>query len=335
MTKVSEITVEKPTGKPVHVSQNKDRSVHESQQRGTVVFPLQYNLCNTVSKNYDLWLHWHEEFELIHIISGTYNLFINNHDIALQKDDLCFIPGKVVHGDAQNKGDALYESIVFDIDMLRPHSYLPDIFINDIVTNNITPVDHISAKDFPDLCKTAQDCFDAVKLHRDGYELITSGYLLIFLGQMQRAHLFAEKKMLPAHKKARTEQLEQVLTLIRKNYDQDLTLQQMADMAGLSSKYFCRIFREMTDRSPIEYLNWFRINRACNMLRETDDKLPDIAYNCGFNDFSYFIKTFRRYKGMTPLKYRNFDPMKNGSANSTGAEVSEGYNVGTTMEKEE
>ncbi len=335
MTKVSENTVAKAAEAKTKGTSGQKTTVHEQQQRGTVVFPLQYNLCNTVNKNYDLWLHWHNEFELIHVISGTYNLFINNRDIALEKDDLCFIPGKTVHGDSQNKGQALYESMVFDIDMLRPHSYTPDIFINDIITNTITPVNHISAKDYPEICETALKCFETVKLHRDGYELITSGYLLIFLGQMQHAHLFSEKKMLPAHKKARTEQLEQVLTLIRKNYDQDLTLQQMADMAGLSSKYFCRIFREMTDRSPIEYLNWFRINRACNLLRETDDKLPDIAYNCGFNDFSYFIKTFRRYKGMTPLKYRNFDPLKNGSVNSIGAEVSEGYQVANSMDKED
>ena len=42
-------------------------------------------------------------------------------------------------------------------------------------------------------------------------------------------------------------------------------------------------------------------------MNNTKKKLSDIAYDCGFNDFSYFIKTFRRYKGMTPLKYRNFD----------------------------
>ena len=115
---------------------------------------------------------------------------------------------------------------------------------------------------------------------------------------------------MPAHKRVRSEQLDLVLNLIRKNYDQNLTLEEMSKIAGLSPKYFCRIFREMTERSPIEYLNWFRVNRACALLRETNDKLPDIAFNCGFNNFSYFIKTFRRYKGMTPLKYRNFDPLR-------------------------
>ena len=44
---------------------------------------------------------------------------------------------------------------------------------------------------------------------------------------------------------------------------------------------------------------------ACDKLRGSDRKLSDIAADCGFNDLSYFIKTFRNYKGVTPLKYRN------------------------------
>ena len=308
--------------------------VMESQQRGSVVYPLQYNLCNTVNPYYDLWLHWHKEFELIHVISGTYNLFLTDHEVHLEKNDICIIPGKLVHGDAQDKGQALYESIVFDIEMIRRHGFASDIFLNNIVTNTVILNDKIEAKpQNKQIMEVVDRLFQTIKAHPSGLELITCGYLQIIFGLIQREQLYTERKIVPNHKRVREEQLEQVLNLIRKNYDQDLTLQQMSDMAGLSPKYFCRIFREMTEKSPIEYLNWFRINKACALLRETEDKLPDIAYNCGFNDFSYFIKTFRRYKGMTPLKYRNFDPIKNGQANSIGADISEGKNVGNTLEK--
>ena len=101
----------------------KNQAFKETFQRGTVVFPVQYSLCNTVSAHYDLPLHWHEEYELIHVISGTYNIFITDKEYKLEKDDLCLIPGDLIHGDAQNKGMALYESVVFDLDVLRLHSY--------------------------------------------------------------------------------------------------------------------------------------------------------------------------------------------------------------------
>ena len=95
----------------------------------------------------------------------------------------------------------------------------------------------------------------------------------------------------------------------------NITLEELADAAGFSPKYFCRVFREMTNRAPVEYLNWFRINRSCAMIRETDEKLQDIAVKCGFNDFSYFIKIFHRYKNMTPLKYRNYKENNNSDVN--------------------
>lgn len=286
------------------------KPVRETQQRGTIVFPLQYNLCNTENPSYDLWMHWHTEFEIIHIISGTYNISLENQDFHLSKGDLCIIPGKMIHGDAPVKGSSLYESIVFDIELLRLHSFSPDLFINDILNGNTILENQIKFEKDSDFAQTTDILFSVLKGKPNGYDIISAGLLMVLFGLIKKHGLYSEKRTMPAHKRIRSEQLDLVLNLIRKNYDQNLTLEEMSKIAGLSPKYFCRIFREMTERSPIEYLNWFRVNRACALLRETNDKLPDIAFNCGFNDFSYFIKTFRRYKGMTPLKYRNFDPLR-------------------------
>ena len=285
---------------------SRKQNEQEKFQRGTVLFPLQYYLNNTVDPKYDLPVHWHTEFELLHVISGTYNVFVKDRNIRLAKDDLCFIPGKILHGDAGDKGQALYESLVFDIELVRQHGYLPDDFISAVVSGNVILHDFLP-HDNKELSVLAQKLFETVKNSAEGYELEASGYLLIFLGELKRQHLYIEKKIIPTNKRRQSEQLDAVLNLIRKKYAEELTLEQMADAAGLSPKYFCRVFREATERSPVEYLNWFRINRSCTMLRETREKLSVIASACGFNDFSYFIKMFKRYKGMTPLKYRNFE----------------------------
>ncbi|HCL02048.1 MAG TPA: AraC family transcriptional regulator, partial [Lachnoclostridium phytofermentans] len=56
--------------------------------------------------------------------------------------------------------------------------------------------------------------------------------------------------------------------------------------------------------APIDYLNYYRIEQACYQISQSEDTLTDIAFRCGFNDFSYFIKTFKKYKGITPKKYQ-------------------------------
>ena len=61
----------------------------------------------------------------------------------------------------------------------------------------------------------------------------------------------------------------------------------------------------MTGHTPVEYLNIYRIDQASYLLRTGCEELINIAYSCGFKDFSYFIRMFKKFKGTTPLKYRN------------------------------
>ena len=60
----------------------------------------------------------------------------------------------------------------------------------------------------------------------------------------------------------------------------------------------------MTKSTPIEYLNTYRVERAARKLLNSDTSVTDISYMCGFNDLSYFIKTFKAIKGVTPAKFR-------------------------------
>lgn len=99
--------------------------------------------------------------------------------------------------------------------------------------------------------------------------------------------------------------LKEVLTYIKQNYDKDITLIELADIAQLSQKYFCTIFKQLTGKTPIDYLIYYRVECAAEQLVYTDDSVIDIALSCGFNDVSYFIKKFSEIKQVTPLKYRN------------------------------
>ena len=149
MTKVSETKKQKTP-------------VKESQQRGTVLFPLQYNYCNTANPFYDLWLHWHTEFEIIHVVSGCYRIFINDHEILLNEGDVCLVPGKVVHGDAPDKGVGKFESAVFDIELMRLHGFSPDAFISEIVNGTITIENVYRLNECKDISRTVTSFFEAI-----------------------------------------------------------------------------------------------------------------------------------------------------------------------------
>ncbi len=278
----------------------------ERISRGTILFPIQYYLNNTADPRYDLPVMWHTDFEIIHILSGSYKAFICDREFLLEKGDIAIIPSRQLHGDGRGKGQSLYESIVFDPEMIRLHSYAPDSFLSGILNGTIILTNFIPHTNGA-IQAIARQLFDAIKIQQEGYEFVVTGSLLLFFGEIKRQQLYIWKKSLSPGKRKQTEQIEQVLEFIKQNYNKNLSLEDLAATTRLSPKYFCRLFREIIGHSPIEYLNWFRVNMACSALRSSEDKLSDIASDCGFNDFSYFIKTFRRYKNVTPLVYRNMN----------------------------
>jgi AraC-like DNA-binding protein/ligand-binding sensor protein len=91
---------------------------------------------------------------------------------------------------------------------------------------------------------------------------------------------------------------------IRKNYSHKISLQEIANVSGLSAPYFSTIFREEMGENLSAYLNRLRVEKAGRLLIETDMSLSDISGSCGFEDQSWFSKIFKNYTGMSPGKYR-------------------------------
>ncbi|MCI1210190.1 MAG: AraC family transcriptional regulator [Treponema sp.] len=282
-----------------------DLKKKEMLQRGTAFFPIQYYYSDTGSPLYNLPVHWHLDYEIIHVLKGNYPIFLNNKECYLKENELCFIRDGILHGDGHKKNGSIYESIVFDPHLLRNPTYAQDRFLNELMEHRIIIQERFTDAD-TDVYSAALSLFKVMKDEPPGYELLTVGALMNFFGYIRQKKLYTENSEGPEKSKARSGQLKAVINLLQTQYGSRITLDDMAKTAGMSPKYFCRVFREMTNRTPMEYLNSYRIDQACIQLRNSRETLIDIAYNCGFNDFSYFIKTFKRFKGMTPHKYRNF-----------------------------
>ena len=128
------------------------------------------------------------------------------------------------------------------------------------------------------------------------------GYLYHLLGTIIHEHLYeqAHQNIISAE---RISSVKNVLTFISDNYSNNISLDDLSRIAGMNPKYFCRYFRSLTGRTPIDYLNYYRIECASEMLSTKDITIREVAISCGFNDESYFIKTFNKYKGITPKQF--------------------------------
>ena len=72
----------------------------------------------------------------------------------------------------------------------------------------------------------------------------------------------------------------------------------------MNSQYFCRYFKENLGKTATEYINEVRVEKAAEALIETDEKIINIAQNSGFENMGYFIRRFKKEKGVTPSEYR-------------------------------
>lgn len=98
--------------------------------------------------------------------------------------------------------------------------------------------------------------------------------------------------------------LEKLRRQLDEEFHHSITLEDLADEAGVSITYLCRVFKEYTGRTIVEYLVERRIQSALWKLRDSDEKIITIALGSGFNDLAYFNRTFRRIVGTTPSAYR-------------------------------
>ena len=86
--------------------------------------------------------------------------------------------------------------------------------------------------------------------------------------------------------------------------EEELTLQEMAECAGLSTAHFCEAFRKSTGESPHQFLLRQRVERAKEMLGEAEMHILDVALACGFKTQQHFARVFRRTCGVSPTGYR-------------------------------
>lgn len=275
---------------------------NEVRQRGTLEFPLEIHHITSIHPHYAMPCHWHREYELIRVLKGEFQIFLNEEPIKMKQGDVLFIPGGVLHTGTPE--ECIYECIVFDPAILSKEQSVAEIYFRRLQNPKLKVMNWFPAAQsmIPTLIF---QLFEQIWEKKEGYQLIALGLLLQFFGTIFTNHYYQENQPSILPNQRRLEQLKAVIAYIEKNYTDSISLADLSETVGMSPKYFCRFFQEMIHLTPISYVNSYRIERAAHQLATTGNSITEVAYACGFNDLSYFIKTFRKYKGVTPKKYLN------------------------------
>jgi AraC family transcriptional regulator len=119
-----------------------------------------------------------------------------------------------------------------------------------------------------------------------------------------RIHQILSRMAVPDKGISVNQLIEPVLAHISANYDQEQSLEDLAELCGLSVSHMIRLFKHDCGCTPHDYLVSVRIRMAKLMLHTTDDSVEEIALKCGFNSASHFARSFRKNVGMSPAEFR-------------------------------
>lgn len=98
--------------------------------------------------------------------------------------------------------------------------------------------------------------------------------------------------------------LQKMISYIQRYYAQSISLKQVSASAGISRSEAGRCFKKYFAQSPMNYVILYRLKCAQELLTQTSLSINEIAYQCGFNDASYFVKVFKKHLNLTPSEYR-------------------------------
>ena len=98
--------------------------------------------------------------------------------------------------------------------------------------------------------------------------------------------------------------IQRAKDFIEEKYAEPMTLDEVARAACVSPSYFRKIFKEATDTTFSAYLNRTRIEKACELLRDPERTVTDVAFSVGFSDSNYFSTVFKKHTGESPREYR-------------------------------
>ena len=234
--------------------------------------------------------NWHKNIEILTFVKGRADVSLNERHISVKAGDTVIVNSNCLHS-VNSSEELVYYCLIID------HSFC---------LQNYFDTSKMAFKEL--ICD--REIFDKMALLADEFENPNEPYRT----QMIRAHVLEICARLcrfysAADAASDTEShllscIKRALGHIHNNYKANISLDEIAELVGLSKFYFAREFRRITGYTLIAYINLVRCEKAKKLLAENHLSVGVISEECGFSNQSYFTKIFTSYTGRRPSEYR-------------------------------
>lgn len=260
--------------------------------------------------NHTLPLHWHKMAEYNLVLAGKVELHIDDQLLTLDAGDCVFINSNTLHGGVQltSSEDAIVCAICFSPELLSENvqntvykKYFLPLFGKTICGFKIDRTTAPGNRIHDVLCNLSLQNKDAF-----GYELSILSQIselwLHTLLYINERDFESEFKIVSPSRSGGI--MKSLLVYVQENYAKKISIDLLSSHAHISRSECFVYFKDHTGKTPLEYVNDYRISQAEHLLRTTSLSILDICLSCGFSGQSYFGEMFKKRYGISPAKYR-------------------------------
>ena len=270
--------------------------------------PLVIEKENFDTHKQDELAHWHNSFELIEVVEGKFFCNVDGSEFLINKGNICIINrGRLHHiyTEEHNAFKCRKKTIIFNPDYFIKDENIYEKYILPLLEKDAFAHIQFNIKkgiglDINALMKEIEALEDEKPI---GYELEEYSLIYKVIRYLYLAYQ-SSKQSIHTTYDANVQIQRNMTSFIHEHFNSKIGLEDIAEAGQVSKSTCIRLFHKYTGKSPVDFLNNYRLQMSAEKLVTTSEQITEIAYACGFGQPSYFNRLFLKEYNMTPNQYR-------------------------------
>ena len=275
----------------------------ENKPHGTKDDPFSTYHIQNGGQSFQIPVHWHDELEIIYVKSGFLTVNISGENYIGKPGDAFVVSPGNLHFMGSQTGAVDYFTFLFPLKYI---AFRSDDMLDDKLIEPLNSGHLMISPEIKDTVK--EQCEQLARVYAaeiDESESKITGQIRKKIILLQFIHELWKKGFIVENDTTGRNTVEkEMVSYIQQNYTGKILLREFGEQFHLSEKYISRYFKEHFHITLSQYVTYLRLEHAKQMLQETDIPVTEVAMQSGYQNISYFIRSFKKTYGVSPLKYR-------------------------------